>query len=317
MKKSSLSFLFALSAIVVLTACRNTEVGDNRGDVPPPARQPIPGAEVVGPETQTPAQPQLTPIQPVSQAVPMDPVPETPVFELKKAPALTYVVKKGDNPWTIANMYGVSVSEFIAENNLTQKSTIRVGQVVKIPAGGAYLPPEKRKKYVSHTPKQKISSAHKVKTTKTATASVEKTTVAAGEYRVQNGDFPEKIARKHKVSLATFMAANPGLNPTKMNVGDVVKIPGGMTVVKTEVVADETASTATKSTPDVTTEKVATQTPPVETENTFSFSAQEGETLRKVSSDFYIPLADLKALNPGIQEDEPLKEGTRIVSPKL
>jgi LysM repeat protein len=44
-------------------------------------------------------------------------------------------------------------------------------------------------------------------------------------YKVQSGDTPSSIARKYNVKLEALMAANPGLNPTKMQVGQAVNIP--------------------------------------------------------------------------------------------
>jgi LysM repeat protein len=48
---------------------------------------------------------------------------------------------------------------------------------------------------------------------------------AAKTYRVQSGDTPSSIARKHNVKLDFLMSANPGLDPRRMQVGQVLKIP--------------------------------------------------------------------------------------------
>ena len=45
-------------------------------------------------------------------------------------------------------------------------------------------------------------------------------------HKVQAGDTPSSIARKYGVKLDAFMAANPGLNPTRMQVGQAVNVPG-------------------------------------------------------------------------------------------
>jgi len=44
-------------------------------------------------------------------------------------------------------------------------------------------------------------------------------------HRVQSGETPSAIARKYNVKLEALMAANPGLNPTRMQVGQTLKIP--------------------------------------------------------------------------------------------
>jgi len=50
--------------------------------------------------------------------------------------------------------------------------------------------------------------------------------VSQRTHRVQPGESPAAIARKYNVKLDVFMAANPGLNPTRMQVGQLVNVPG-------------------------------------------------------------------------------------------
>ncbi|HLP09540.1 MAG TPA: LysM peptidoglycan-binding domain-containing protein [Opitutaceae bacterium] len=46
-----------------------------------------------------------------------------------------------------------------------------------------------------------------------------------GDYTVKAGDTPAKIARAHGVSIDAIMAANPGLEPTKLKVGQKINLP--------------------------------------------------------------------------------------------
>ena len=48
---------------------------------------------------------------------------------------------------------------------------------------------------------------------------------AARTYKVQPGDTPASIARKYSVKLDALLAANPGLEPRRMKVGQVLNIP--------------------------------------------------------------------------------------------
>lgn len=48
---------------------------------------------------------------------------------------------------------------------------------------------------------------------------------SARSYRVQPGDTPASIARRYNVKLETLLAANPALNPRRMQVGQSVTIP--------------------------------------------------------------------------------------------
>jgi LysM repeat protein len=51
--------------------------------------------------------------------------------------------------------------------------------------------------------------------------------VAGTEYVVVKGDSFAKIAKKHGVSVKAIEAANPGVAPTKLKVGQKLSIPGG------------------------------------------------------------------------------------------
>jgi LysM repeat protein len=47
----------------------------------------------------------------------------------------------------------------------------------------------------------------------------------ARTHKVQAGETPSSIAKRYGVKLDTLMAANPGLNPTRMKVGQSVNVP--------------------------------------------------------------------------------------------
>ena len=44
-------------------------------------------------------------------------------------------------------------------------------------------------------------------------------------HKVKSGENPYSIARKYGVTLSKFLAANPGLNPAKLQIGEELKIP--------------------------------------------------------------------------------------------
>ena len=55
--------------------------------------------------------------------------------------------------------------------------------------------------------------------------SAEPAVAAPDEYIVKSGESGAKIARDHGVSLGDLQAVNPGVNWTKMKVGDKLKLP--------------------------------------------------------------------------------------------
>lgn len=44
-------------------------------------------------------------------------------------------------------------------------------------------------------------------------------------HKVQEGETPSSIARKHGVKVEALMAANPGLNPRRMQIGQLLNVP--------------------------------------------------------------------------------------------
>jgi LysM repeat protein len=73
--------------------------------------------------------------------------------------------------------------------------------------------------------------------------------VASGatEYVIAKGDFLEKIAKKFHVSVKAITDANPGIEPTKLKIGQKLNIPAGaapVAPVAAAAAATETASAA-------------------------------------------------------------------------
>ncbi len=51
------------------------------------------------------------------------------------------------------------------------------------------------------------------------------TPTEARTHKVQAGDTPSSIARKYGVKVDALLAANPGLNPKRLQVGQVLNVP--------------------------------------------------------------------------------------------
>ena len=49
--------------------------------------------------------------------------------------------------------------------------------------------------------------------------------VAMRSHKVKRGENPSNIARRYRLPLARLLAANPGLRPAKLQIGQVLKIP--------------------------------------------------------------------------------------------
>jgi len=97
----------------------------------------------------------------------------------------TYTVQKGDNLYSIANSYGVTVDSIKNLNGL-KNNLLQINQVLKIPS-------------------ENSSSNNQV-------------------YIVKRGDNLYNIAQKYNVSVASLMSAN-NLSSTLLNIGQKLIIP--------------------------------------------------------------------------------------------
>jgi len=100
----------------------------------------------------------------------------------------SYRVRSGDNLWTIAKKFGVSVRNIKKWNNL-YSSKIKIGQVLKVNREGGAI------------------------------------SKSSGTYYVKRGDNLTTIARKHSVGLSNLMRLNGLTRRSKIMVGKKLRIP--------------------------------------------------------------------------------------------
>lgn len=105
-------------------------------------------------------------------------------------PESTYIVKKGDSLYSIANKYNTTVDELKRINNLTS-NILSIGQVLKLPS-------------------DKVSDVEK-----------EENTIS---YTVQKGDFLYSIARKYSTTIDKIKDLN-NLTTNLLSIGQVLLIP--------------------------------------------------------------------------------------------
>ncbi|MFT4177622.1 MAG: LysM peptidoglycan-binding domain-containing protein [Luteolibacter sp.] len=106
-----------------------------------------------------------------------------------------YTVKKGDSIERIANRNGVSASSLARANGLKPGAIIHPGQQLKIP-GRAAAP-----------------------AATSTTASTPKPATQGKRYSVNQGDTFYSISRRHGMSVAALMAANPGVKANALRPG--------------------------------------------------------------------------------------------------
>jgi LysM repeat protein len=199
-------------ATVVLASLENTPTGifDNftfLGTVPvvtPPTASPTP-KPTPKPTSSATASPKPTPKPTASPIVSPTPKPTasptvsptpkpTPTSSATTSAFVNYKVVSGDTLGAIATKFGVTVARIQAANSLGTSTSIRIGQILKIPTS--------------------VSSSPAVTTSPTIRT-----------YTVKSGDTLWGIASKLGVSATSLATLNGITNPNLLRVGQVLKVP--------------------------------------------------------------------------------------------
>jgi len=160
------------------------------------------------------------------------------VINLPGAPSggSQYTIQAGDTFTSIAAKFGTSAQNIQAANPGVNPNNLQVGQVIKIPSGSTQRPPP--------PPPQ-------------------------GKYTIQAGDTFTSIAAKFGTSAQDIQAANPGVNPNNLQVGQVINLPSG-----------------------------GTQRPPPPPQG--KYTIQAGDTFTSIAAKLGTSAQAIQAANPGV-----------------
>jgi LysM repeat protein len=123
------------------------------------------------------------------------------------AAAESYTVVKGDNLWAIAKKHGLTVKQLTAANNLRADSTLQLGQKLVIPGKSA-------------------APAPAATTTSAVAPSAPAASSGSFTHVVKSGETLGGIAKKYQVKVGEIATANNIADPTKIRVGQTLKVPG-------------------------------------------------------------------------------------------
>lgn len=211
----------------------------------------------------------ITPVAPLSDGGQTVPV-AGPSFE-------AYTVKKGDNLWTIARRFNVSLNELYAANGLDATSILSIGQRLQIPVEGS---------------------------TATVTApspdTYQPTSFNQGstEYMVKRGDSLSKIANQFDTSVRAIKAAN-GLSSDLIRVGDKLVVPVSSSSIGTSSAMSAAPSDSMSS---------SSTAPSFSASGARTHTVKSGEYPGKIASQYDMTTDELLALN-GITDPRKLQVG--------
>lgn len=242
---------------------------------------------------------------------------------------ITYRVKKGDTLWDIGRMYGVSMKELAAYNNMNLNDTLPIKKVLRVPEGGKFIPAAQRStinKAPAKTANHKLDRGTVTpKKTKTAPRRVANTSIpAGGKYTVKKGDSLWIIGRRFGVSVKDLMGWN-GLRDHDLQINDVL-------LVRPSTLSQPRKSTPTsapavysspKLTPvmkldlDLPKPAVVLTSAPVPTPELRSMPhfVDNGDTLTVIADMYNSRVEWLLKANPHVKSNDDLKPGMQLKVP--
>lgn len=202
-----------------------------------------------------------------------EPPAATPTPELVTV-AQPYTVQPGDTLNLIAQRFGVSVAALLDYNPGIQPEALRVGQILDIPvlvtATPVAPPPEPSATPLPATaaPMAGPSATPTAVPPSPTPAPPTATPVPIQRYTIQRGDTLNLIAQRFGVTVDQILAANPGLQPEALQIGQEIIIPTGA--------------------------------PPTgQQPSGFQYTVQQGDTLNTIAQRFGV-MDRILAANPGL-----------------
>ncbi len=152
----------------------------------------------------------------------------------------THVVKKGDSVPSIARRYGVSADDIRVANGIVDDKLYLGAQLIIDPSAA----PDASSAATSTKRSTKATSA-----TSGATPAMQRisSSTKAASYTVQDGDYLDGIARRHRVPLSSLLAANKLTATSLILPGDKLVIPSGSAATAADPSKGGTGSTTTTS----------------------------------------------------------------------
>ncbi|WP_088815568.1 MULTISPECIES: LysM peptidoglycan-binding domain-containing protein [Listeria] len=154
--------------------------------------------------------------------------------------ASSYTVKSGDSLSKIAGLFGTSVANLKALNNLSSDAIV-VGDVLKVKGEVKAAAPAQTEK--AEAPKQETTTQAPAKVETPQAPSIN---TNASSYTVRSGDSLSKIASIFGTSVSKLKALN-GLTSDNLQVGQVLKVKGTVPATNVSTPTNTTSNTSKPS----------------------------------------------------------------------
>lgn len=262
------------------------------------------------------------------------------------APGNTYIVKKDDSLYKIANLYNTTVATLKSLNNLTSNN-LSIGQILILPKEEEQ--PTNQDEYIVEKGDSLYSIANKLGTTVNELIEynnlpttiltigqilkIPKKTPSTILYTVKRGDTLYKIANAYSVSVNSIKQLN-NLTTNTLSIGQQLYIPESNTITETDYVVYKVEPGDTlykiaalyKTTPEAIKEynnltsnilsiNQVLQIPTDETiKESNVYTVRKDDTLYKIANNYEVSVKEIMNLNN--LDNTLLKEGDNLLIPK-
>lgn len=218
-----------------------------------------------------------------------------------------HYVAEGETLSSIAEQYSVSLDALLMANGIRSDAQLIAGEPLVIPKGTPTPAPTRTPTpapiVATSTPtpislealsEPATTTLHAESLSPTPTPTAVPPTSTPVVYTVQRGDTPGRIAKQFGVTTDELLAANPGMNPIGLQVGDRVSIPSDADAVPT----------ATPTSTPMPANMVYTR-----------HEVGDGETLEDIAESYHTSTTVLADVNKLANDDGALEAGTTLRVP--
>lgn len=199
----------------------------------------------------------------------------------------TYTVQNGESFYTISRKFNVGYETLTGLNIDIKPENLQIGETILLPKGVKVIKETKSKEVVKATKSSGLNQKHSV----------------------SSGESFYTIAKKYDVSVEELRKANPQIQNDKLDIKDIVYLPGGKNPAIKEKKIEEKKKNVKEIIP-VKTEVAQNEIIEDKTDDvTETHTVSKGETKFGIAKKYKITIAELDALNPSIRD---LKVGQTI-----
>ena len=277
---------------------------------------------------------------------------------------ISYTIVAGDTLYSLARRFNTTVQAILAVNPNINPNFLQIGQIICIPTTSGGACPPNTFPYIIQAGDTFFSLARRFNTTiaaiQAANPGVDPNRLQIGQricipgtpspgpcpagtfaYTIRAGDTFFSLARRFNTTIAAIQAANPGVDPNRLQIGQRICIPGmpspgpcpagsfaytiraGDTLYALANRFNTTVNAILALNPGIDPRYlrvgqiicIPTTQPGGCPANTFSYTIQAGDTFFSLARRFNTTVAAIQAANPGVDPNR-LQIGQRICIPR-